>query len=248
MVLLMILVSTIYIGVSFWSMLKGRNILINILLFFPTLIHEFGHIISTKILGGGVKDVVINLRMSEIKRTSSLGYAITSNKNKFRHSISAFWGYPFPMVMVFLYIVLLVNKWDEYWYGVIALIFIYYTIKTSKKLLPMVIVIVMLGLVYLTYKGRLNGIDFHPYVLTIPYILNGLLVGESLVSMSNMFRLIGFEGYDANTIKNYIHIPEIITVLLWYILIIGLMTISYIYYSDFTYFNSLFSDKFILWK
>lgn len=248
MVLLMLCVALIYLVVAYHSQIRGRNIISNILMFYPTLIHEFGHIISTKLLGGKVDDVVINLRTSEIKRTSSLGYALTANRNMFRQSISAFWGYPFPMVMVFLFMVLLVNKWDMYWYGIMAIIFVYYTFKTSKKAFPIVIVIIMLSLMYLTYTGRLNGIDFHPYVLTVPFILNGLLIGESLISMFNMFRLMGNDGYDANAIKKYLYIPETITVLMWYIIIIGLMIFSYIYFNDYTHYNHIISDRVIFWK
>lgn len=241
---IMIITSILYFIIALYSQKRGRTFIGNCILFFPTLIHEFGHVLSTKLLGGYISDVVINLRNSEIKRTSALGWAGTHNKNKLTQSISAFFGYPFPIIMFTLFIILLSNKLTIIWYIIISLIFIYYTFKTSKKSLPLFIVILMGLLIYLTYSGKISNESLQPLILFIPYILNGMLLGETFISMYNMMRLRNKEGYDALVIKNYIHIPQTLTIILWYVIIIISLIVSYIYFNDVNEYNKIILDKF----
>ncbi|ULG72111.1 M50 family metallopeptidase [Macrococcus brunensis] len=109
----------------------------------PTLLHEFGHALFCQLTGGKVEDIIIVTSRYERKTTGRAGYAVTRTKHAFNQFMTMIGGYLFPPMMLLTGILSLQYHQPVIFWLTLIMIFTYYFIKTSRKWLPLIVLIVL---------------------------------------------------------------------------------------------------------
>ena len=212
-----ILVAIIYIIIHTYRN-KSINQLLDIYFnYIPVLTHEFGHILFNKLSGGKARDLVIVARPSERLATSQQGFAITQSKNSIGQSITTFGGYIMPPLMLYIGFLSTQYQYPSLFITAYLLIFIYFVCLTSRKLLPMFIVILLVFLLYCLFKSENQLTILYVVTITQHFIL-GVLLGEVLQSSWTIFKLtISTDEitWDGSTLKTLTHIPTFIYSFIW---------------------------------
>lgn len=195
------------------------GVLGNILGYFPTVVHEFGHVVGCKLFFGRVDDIVLVHTRKNQKTHGAYGYAVTYNKGRIARTVKTFLGYMFPP-LVLLSIIYLngVNKLTVV-FIVLGLASVYLLVKTSNKL-PVLLNLGMLSImVYLLVSGGYLEGNISIILSIVVSVLLGLLLGETVFSMYNMVLLwlTKSDSWDGYLIKEYIYLPIIVSIFLWYI-------------------------------
>lgn len=226
-IVLIIVIGLLYVTIK--NVFKGKGILPfigNIMGYFPTVVHEFGHVIGCKLMFGRVGDIVLlhTRKNQEIK--GAYGYAVTYNKGRVARAFKAFLGYLAPPVLVYLIVYL--NSVERVSVALIILLIgsLYLLIKTSNKL-PVMVNMGVIGVI--TYvvlnEGILEGYGMVVVGITLSLLI-GLLLGETVFSMINMWRMWwgNHTTWDGYVIKKEVLMPVILTIIAWY------LSIGYILY------------------
>ena len=109
----------------------------------PTLLHEFGHALFCQLTGGKVDDIVIVTSRYERKATGRAGYAVTRTRHAFNQFMTIIGGYLFPPLMLLTGILSLQYQQPVIFWLTLIAIFSYYFVKTSRKWLPLIVMIVV---------------------------------------------------------------------------------------------------------
>ena len=197
---------------------KPFNRIIDIYLnYIPVLTHEIGHILFNKISGGKAKDLVIVAKPSERAQTSQQGFAITQSSSRLSQIITTLGGYVMPPVMLYLGYLAVVANYPSIFIAIYLVIFCYFVILTSRKVLPIFILLMLIILLYGLFQS--NDTELLYYVVTISYhVILGMLLGEVLQSSWTIFKLTFFTRdveWDGTTLTELTHCPTFLFSTLW---------------------------------
>ncbi|MDK9862704.1 M50 family metallopeptidase [Staphylococcus equorum] len=213
---------------------KPINRILDIYLnYIPVLTHEFGHISFNKLSGGKAKDLVIVASPTERIATSQQGFAVTQSKSRFGQSITTFGGYIMPPLMLFLGFLAIEFQYPSLFISAYLVIFIYFLILTSRKILPIFIVILLIALLYFLFQSDNQLMMFYIVSLTSHFIL-GVLLGEVLQSSVTIFKLTFSQqpvSWDGSTLKELTHVPTFIYSMIW--IAINIFTIYQLFHGYF---------------
>lgn len=185
--------------------------------YLPTLLHEFGHAIMCQLSGGKVNDIVIVTGYSERRLTSRSGFAETQTYSGLNRFVTFISGYMFPPLVLLAGVYCVMHGWTILFWILLGLIFLYYFIKTSRKLFPIVVMTLIFGGVYLLYR--------YPETVSVQLISEwsvygvlGILLADTLLS-SYTITLVYFQGnktWDGAMLSRLTRLP----VLLYYLLFV----------------------------
>lgn len=228
-----ILVALLYIIIHNYRNKPINRILDIYLNYIPVLTHEFGHILFNKISGGKAKDLVIVASPTERLETSQQGYAITQSKHRLGQTITTFGGYVMPPLMLLLGFWAIDTQYPSLFIASYLLIFVYFLILTSRKLVPIIMIILLFTLLYLLFQNDNHFMMF--YILTITYhFILAVLLGEVLQSSWTIFRLTFSQqsiSWDGSTLKELTRIPTFLYSMIW--ITINLFTVYQLFLSYF---------------
>ncbi|MDT3959110.1 M50 family metallopeptidase [Staphylococcus kloosii] len=193
--------------------------------YIPVLTHEFGHIIFNKLSGGKARDFVIVASPKERMHTSQQGYAITQSKGRLGQIITTFGGYVMPPAMLYLGFLAIQWQYPSLFIMLYLFIFCYFVVLTSRKLLPIIIVLVLGTILYFLITSDNQLIMMNLIALCYHFIL-GVLLGEVLQSSWTIFKLTFSKQvteWDGSALKELTNIPTLFFSLLW--IIINLFTL-----------------------
>ncbi|MCG3400273.1 M50 family metallopeptidase [Staphylococcus massiliensis] len=214
------LITLIIIGYIAIHYYRGHRIfsLIEIILnFIPVLIHEFGHVLMNSITFGKPKDLVVVVRPKERRLTSRQGYAVTTSSNVLTQVITTLGGYIMPSMMLILGIFLAIKDYSVVYIISFLCIFIYYLVITSRKLVPLSITILLIIVIYQSFKYNVYQ-DFQLVMFIIYHYLIGTLAGEVILSSIRIVRFTFSRSngnWDGYQLKLATHIPTICFSIIW---------------------------------
>ncbi|MFI9032901.1 M50 family metallopeptidase [Staphylococcus pasteuri] len=188
-----------------------------VLNYIPVLTHEFGHVLFNKLSGGRAKDLVIVTLPSERETTLQQGYAITQSKGYLGQWITTLGGYIMPPLMLWLGVLTAYYNHPSFFIMFYLAIFIYFLILTSRKLSPILIIIVMSLLLYILFQYDDLMITHQIVVYSYHFIL-GVLLGEVLQSSWTIFKLTFQKpkpSWDGSTLTQISKIPTVFYSLVW---------------------------------
>lgn len=142
----LILFTLIYFILSY--SLSATNFLMRLMKSFPTLLHEFGHAFMCLLTGGKVKDIVIVFSHREQVATQRLGYAETLMTGKFNQFATMIAGYLFSPLFLLLGYYALIHQLTTIYLVLLILVFLFYFIKTSRKLFPGLLIVLTIAAIY----------------------------------------------------------------------------------------------------
>ena len=208
---LILVIGLLYVIIHYYRN-KGVNAFLDIYLnYIPVLTHEFGHVLFNKLAGGKAKDLVIVTSSRERKVTSQQGYAITQSKGYLGQFITTIGGYLMPPLMFLTGLVSIHYQYPS------IFITIYYFFITSRKLSPLIVIILISSLLYLVFKQDHQWFIYDIVTLSYHFIL-GVLLGEILQSSWTIFRLT-FQrpkpSWDGSALTEVTRVPTFIFSLVW---------------------------------
>jgi hypothetical protein len=220
-----ILIGVLYVVIHQYRHKPLNRILDIYFNYIPVLTHEFGHIIFNKLSGGKARDFVIVASPKERMHTSQQGYAITQSKGRLGQIITTFGGYVMPPAMLYLGFLAIQWQYPSLFITLYLFIFCYFVVLTSRKLLPIIIVIVLGTLLYFLVTSDNQIIMMNLIAICYHFIL-GVLLGEVLQSSWTIFKLTFSKQateWDGSALKELTNVPTLFFSLLW--IIINLFTI-----------------------
>lgn len=185
--------------------------------YIPVLTHEFGHVLFNKISGGRAKDLVIVTRPSERLQTMQQGYAITQSKGLIGQFITTLGGYIMPPLMLLIGLSAAYYGHPSLFLSAYIIIFIYFLILTSRKLSPIIVLILFIALLYFLVQHD-NQLLFYYLVTFIYHLILGVLLGEVLQSSCTIFKLTfqrPIPSWDGRTLTELTRIPTSLFSTLW---------------------------------
>lgn len=214
---LILVIGLLYVIIHYYRN-KGVNAFLDIYLnYIPVLTHEFGHVLFNKLAGGKAKDLVIVTSPRERKVTSQQGYAITQSKGYLGQFITTIGGYLMPPLMFLTGLVSIHYQYSSIFITIYLFIFIYYLFITSRKLSPLIVIILISSLLYLVFKQDHQWFIYDIVTLSYHFIL-GVLLGEILQSSWTIFRLT-FQrpkpSWDGSALTKVTRVPTFIFSLVW---------------------------------
>ena len=204
------------------SVLRFVDVCLN---YIPVLTHEFGHILFNKVSGGRAKDLVIVVSPTEREQTMQQGYAITSSASRLSQIITTLGGYIMPPLMLYIGVLTIQHDYASLFVGAYILIFIYFLILTSRKVMPLIILIILAGLLYFIFQYHQDLLTSQLISVVIHYIL-GVLLGEVVQSSWTILRLTfnpRVTEWDGSALRDLTHLPAIGFSTLW--IVINLYTL-----------------------
>lgn len=228
---IIVIVAMLYIIVHAFRDTKYGSFFDIYLNYIPVLTHEFGHIFFNRISGGRAKDLVIVATPKERSETLQQGYAITMYKTRICHIITTFGGYVMPPIMLAIGVLTIENQYPSLFILAYLLIFIYFLLITSRKLLPFFIVIFLVAILTLLFKSNDPMMMSYIVSFTCHFIL-GVLLGEVLQSSWTIIRLNLAKQdiqWDGRTLKELTFIPSFIYSIIW--IIFNLYTVYNLFFG-----------------
>lgn len=214
---LIILISIVYIVIH-----QHRHKCINQFLdvylnYIPVLTHEFGHVLFNRLAGGRAKDLVIVTSPKERQSTLQQGYAITQSRSYLGQFITTIGGYLMPPIMFLIGLVAAHYQHPSIFLVSYLFIFIYFLILTSRKLSPIIVILLIGILLYFLFKHDNQMIMYDIVSLSYHFIL-GVLLGEILQSSWTIFNLT-FQrpkpSWDGSALTEITRVPTVIYSVLW---------------------------------
>lgn len=213
----LILIAFVYIVVHHFRNNKVCMFLDVYLNYIPVLTHEFGHILFNRIVGGRADDLVIVASPKERTETSQQGFAVTRSKGRLGQIFTTLGGYIMPPLMLYIGIYTISNQKPSLFIVGYLLLFVYFFLITSRKLLPFVIIMVLgIGL-YLIFTGDQSFTISIIVTVACHYIL-GVLLGEIIQSTITIFKLTFVYReieWDGSMLKALTHLPTIFFSTMW---------------------------------
>ncbi|MGW9856662.1 peptidase M50B-like protein [Staphylococcus hominis] len=185
--------------------------------YIPVLTHEMGHILFNKLSGGHAKDIVIVVRPSERKETSQQGYAITQSKSVIGQGFTTLGGYVMPPIMLIIGFGTIHFNYPSLFLIIYSLIFIYYLILTSRKLSPIIVLMIFISLLYFLLHANNQFVIIY-IVITLYHLILGVLLGEVLQSSWTIISLTLQKRktrWDGNALAELTHLPTLFYSLFW---------------------------------
>lgn len=185
--------------------------------YLPVLTHEFGHVLFNKLAGGRARDLVIVTSPSERQQTLQQGYAITQSKHALGQWFTTLGGYIMPPLMLLIGLVTAYYRVPSLFLLIYLFIFIYFLYLTSRKLSPIIVIILISGLLYLLLKHQ-QTLMLSSLISVSYHLILGVLLGEVIQSSWTIFKLT-FQRpkpeWDGSALNEISHIPTLFYSLLW---------------------------------
>lgn len=201
--------------------------------YIPVLTHEFGHILFNKISGGKAKDLVIVANPSERSETGQQGFAITQSRDRLNQFISTLGGYVMPPIMLYLGFLMIDYQYPSIFITAYLIIFVYFLLITSRKVLPLLIVVLLVGLLFFLFQNE-NELMMGIIVSVTQHFILGVLLGEVLQSSWTIGQLTFAKQkmeWDGSALKELTHLPVILFSVIW--IAINLYTVYQLFNSYF---------------
>ncbi|QLK85428.1 M50 family metallopeptidase [Staphylococcus sp. 17KM0847] len=188
--------------------------------YIPVLTHEWGHVFFNRLSGGRVVDLVIVMTPQERQITGQQGYAITQSKSRVGQICTTLGGYIMPPLMLSTGLIMQNKGQGVIFLLIYVCIFLYFTFVTSRKLTPMIIILLLCMIMYL----GLHSENLHHYsliyMLTYHWLL-GTLFGEviqSTITITQLTLLRPQPSWDGTALRDLTHIPTFFFSALWILL------------------------------
>ena len=223
-----ILIALAYILIHYYrnkSFVRYFDIILN---YIPVLTHEMGHILFNKIGGGKARDLVIVVRPSERIATSQQGYAVTQSSGTLGHVITTLGGYVMPPIMLGLGFLLINSQYPNIFIVCYLIIFSYFLFLTSRKAVPILVVLGLIGSLYLLLQQPQN-ISLIVVIAIVYHFFLGTLLGEVLQSTWTIVKLTlarGQVSWDGTTLNELTRIPTFVFTFFW--IVVNLFSLYYI--------------------
>lgn len=217
---LLLFVTTLYLVSHYYQRQPLFSMLDIFLNYIPVLTHEFGHVLFNRLSGGRAVDFVVVVKRSERMATGQQGYAITKSRSRLGQIWTTFGGYIMPPFMLSVGLILQSKGYGALFILFYILIFLYFTVVTSRKLTP-ILIIFILGLA--TYFGvqSENLTNYSMIYMMIYHFLLGTLLGEVLQSTVTIAQLTFARpkpSWDGSALSALTHIPTLFYASIWILL------------------------------
>ncbi|HDF1767100.1 TPA: M50 family metallopeptidase [Staphylococcus aureus] len=212
-----LIIALLYIVIHHYRGHRVTSILDVYLNYIPVLTHEFGHIVFNKVSGGHARDLVIVASPTERLETSKQGFAVTETSGRFNSIVTAFGGYIMPPIMLYIGVASLHSQYPSIFIVAYIVIFLYFVLITSRKLLPLLILIGLIALLYMIYNGGYETM-INPILIGLYHYILGVLLGEVLQSSWTISKL-NFSkdapDWDGSDLKALTFLPTTLYSCLW---------------------------------
>lgn len=198
--------------------------------YIPVLTHEFGHILFNRISGGRAEDLVIVVSPNERSETGQQGFAITRSDSRLSEAITTIGGYMMPPIMLYIGFLAVDYQYPSLFLVAYLLIFLYFLVITSRKLMPILIVIIIGFLIYFLVQNDVS-IMISKIVTVLYQFVLGVLLGEVLLS-SWIIALLTIRNesdtWDGKALREQTHLPTVLFSLIW--IALNLYTVYYMFF------------------
>ncbi|MCS4486492.1 M50 family metallopeptidase [Staphylococcus americanisciuri] len=188
--------------------------------YLPVLTHEFGHVLFNRLSGGRVVDFVVVMTRKERQATGQQGYAVTQSKSRIGQTFTTLGGYIMPPLMLSIGLIMQSKGQGVIFILLYIGIFLYFTIVTSRKMAPFIIIILLCSIVYLGLQSEnLQNYSFI-YMLVYHWLL-GTLLGETIQSSITIAQLTFTRpqpNWDGTALRDLTHVPTLCFSTLWILL------------------------------
>lgn len=205
-----------------------RYTYLNIFSHLPTLLHEFGHALFCQLTDGNVRDIVIVTSTTERNTTHRAGYTITETRGSFNQFFTMIGGYLFPPLMLLFSIAAAEQNVPSLFWMIFLVIFIYYLIKTSRKLMPLLILIISSAIIYLSQALHIsiaiNDVYSFMYHTVISILLADTLIAT--LTITQVYFKDKNNEWDGAQLSRLTHLPTF-----FYYLLFTAVHLTALYYS-----------------
>ncbi|ATD31402.1 hypothetical protein BHM04_09455 [Macrococcus sp. IME1552] len=166
--------------------------------------------------------MVIVTRRSERLATGRNGYAVSHTISGWNQFATFIAGYLFPPLFLILGVFCLSRAWQIGFWILLGFVFLYYFVKTSRKIFPFIVIILITGGFYLYYR--------YPDVVSMwmvgdwfIYIVLGVLLADTILSSYTM-TIIYFQGntsWDGAMLSRLTRLPVLVYYFLFMIVQLG---------------------------
>lgn len=212
-----LIIALLYIVIHHYRGHRVTSILDVYLNYIPVLTHEFGHIVFNKVSGGHARDLVIVASPTERLETSKQGFAVTETSGRFNSTVTAFGGYIMPPIMLYIGVASLHSQYPSIFIVAYIVIFLYFVLITSRKLLPLLILIGLIALLYMIYNGGYETM-INPILIGLYHYILGVLLGEVLQSSWTIIKLTvsrDAPSWDGSALRELTLLPVTLYSVIW---------------------------------
>ncbi|WP_428701005.1 M50 family metallopeptidase [Staphylococcus coagulans] len=205
--------------------------------YIPVLTHEWGHILFNKLSGGHVIDFVVVATRRERNATGQQGYAVTQSHNRTGQIFTTLGGYLTPPMMLCLGLYLQSKGQGALLLMLYILIFIYFTWKTSRKLVPILIILFLTLIGYFGIQSE-NLTNYSFIYMFVYHFILGALLGEVILSTVTILQLTFSRSqaqWDGTALKALTHLPTFLFSMFW--IAVNLLTLYYTWTYSFHIFS-----------
>ncbi|MBI5975137.1 M50 family metallopeptidase [Staphylococcus canis] len=185
--------------------------------YIPVLTHEFGHVFFNRLSRGRTIDLVVVATPKKRRNTGQQGYAITQSKMQSSLVITTLGGYISPPLMLIIGILLQRYGLGALFIGLYLFIFLYFTLKTSRKGVPLLIILLLAWTITLGIQSE-NMSQYSLIYMFIYHLLLGTLLGEVLQSSYTIIKLT-FSSlhpqWDGSSLSEITRLPTILFSTFW---------------------------------
>lgn len=185
--------------------------------YIPVLTHEIGHILLNRFTGGKADDLVIVVSPTERIETSQQGFAVTRSQSRLGQVFTTLGGYIMPPMMLYLGIFTIQNQTPSLFMIAYLVIFVYYLLITSRKLVPLIVASLLTIALILLFKQDTTVMMNMILNMTYHFVL-GVLLGEVVQSSITIIKLTVSKDaptWDGSMLKSLTHLPTCLFTLLW---------------------------------
>lgn len=212
-----VIIAIIYIIIHKYREYKVTRVLDIYLNYIPVLTHEIGHIIFNRLGGGKADDLVMVMSPTERMETSQQGFAVTRSKSRLGQIITTFGGYIMPPVMLYLGIFTIQNQTPSLFIIAYLVIFIYYLLITSRKLVPLAVALILTFALVLLFKHD-TPVMMNMVLNIAHHFILGVLLGEVIQSSVTIAKLTVSKDaptWDGSMLKTLTHLPTFLYSFIW---------------------------------
>lgn len=188
--------------------------------YLPVLTHEFGHVLFNRLSGGRVVDFVVVMTRRERQATGQQGYAVTQSKSRIGQIFTTIGGYIMPPLMLSIGLIMQSKGQGVIFILLYIGIFLYFTIVTSRKVAPIIIIVLLCGIIYLGLQSE-NLHNYSLIYMLVYHWLLGTLFGEVIQSSITIAQLTFARpqpNWDGTALRDLTHVPTIVFSALWILL------------------------------
>ncbi|ARJ51186.1 M50 family metallopeptidase [Staphylococcus lutrae] len=185
--------------------------------YIPVLTHEFGHVLFNRLSGGRVLDFVVVATRHERQMTGQQGYAVTQSRSRSGQIFTTLGGYLMSPIMLTLGLYFQSKGQGALFVLSYILIFIYFTWKTSRKLVPILLIAFLILIGYLGIQSE-NLSQYSLTYMFVYHLILGTLLGEIIQSTVTIVQLTFARpqpDWDGTALKMLTHLPTFIFSCFW---------------------------------